>query len=405
MKQDIQLVIVLEYFYNKDRPIGGAERQINKLAQKLIGSGLDVRLVTGQWKWGEPSHEIVNGIPVYRVFTCWGMFNIRGVRKFGHYSYLAMLLVYLWRHRNKYNFIHCHSAMQSAFITSIAGKFLNKKTLARPMASGPTWGDIARMQAQQSVMGSQLMLNKFKDIDVYIALNEDVVTELKNIDIEPDRIFRMPNGVETDDIPFKSDYSTSDEVKITFVGRLHPQKGVETLLDAFHQALEQNLSVNLQLQLVGTGPIKDTLENKAKTLGIADKVTFFGQVDNVYPILHESDIFVLPSRAEGMSNALLEGMACGLPSIVSNIPANKALIENKKNGLLAEVDDPQSLSEAIILLATDNDLREKLGRAARKLILEEYSIDSITERFITLYHSTLQKQSITSNVPQTSNHP
>ena len=115
----MKLLIVLEYFYNVDRPVGGAERQVNKLAKRFIEAGLDVTLVAGQWKWQEARHEVINTIPVSRIFTCWNMFDTRGLRKFGHYTYLVTLFFYLYRNRKNYDFIHCHSAMASAFATAI----------------------------------------------------------------------------------------------------------------------------------------------------------------------------------------------------------------------------------------------------------------------------------------------
>lgn len=386
----MRIVIVLEYFYNLDKPIGGAERQINKLAAKFIEAGVAVTLVTGQWKWGEPRREIINTIPVYRLFTFWGMFDMRGLRKFSHYIYLVTLFLYLFFNKNKYDFIHCHSAMVSAFIVALAGNLFNKKTLARPMSSGNTWGDISRMKAQQSLMGSQLMLNKLKDNDIIIALNQDVVTELEALGIDSRKIVPMPNGVETEGITCKVDYQVGSEIKITFVGRLHAQKGLETLLLAFQQVLSQVPSPQLCLQLVGTGPLQATLEAKVQKLGIVDRVIFLGQLPDVFPVLYESDIFVLPSRAEGMSNALLEAMTCGLPCIASNIPANTNLIEDRQTGLLAKVDDVEDLAQAILQLVTDQTLREKLGQAARQTIIENYSINSVAQKFISLYRNVLQ---------------
>ena len=389
----MRIVIVLEYFYNLDKPIGGAERQINKLAGKFIEAGVEVRLVTGQWKWGEPRNEIINTIPVYRLFTFWGMFDIRGLRKFAHYVYLISLFLYLFFNKSKYDFIHCHSAMASAFVVALAGNLFDKKTLARPMASGSTWGDISRMKAQQSLMGSQLMLNKLKDNDVIIALNQDVVTELEELGIESGKIVSMPNGVETDGITYKTDYKAGPVTKITFVGRLHAQKGLETLLIAFSQVLKQIPSQKLCLQLVGTGPLQSTLEATIQKFDIVDQVVFLGQLPDVFPVLYDSDIFVLPSRAEGMSNALLEAMTCGLPCIVSDIPANTILIKNRQTGLLAKVDDAEDLAQAILQLVEDQTLREKLGQAARQTILENYSITSVAQKFISLYKNVLQKSS------------
>jgi glycosyltransferase involved in cell wall biosynthesis len=386
----MKILIVLEYFYNLSRPIGGAERQVAKLARKFIDKGFEVTVVTGQWKLGESKRTIINGIPVHRHFTFGGMFNLKGLRKFGYYTYLFTLFTYLLRHRRKYDFIHCHSAMPSAFVVAWVGKLLNKKTLARPMASGARWGDISRMKAGESLFGSWWMLGKLQDMDCMVALNQEVAHELEEIGIEANKIVTLPNGVEIEGIKPKASYQIVSETRVTFVGRLHPQKGVETLLSALEKVTARLPQTGWRLQLVGEGPLRPHLEAKAQQLGIDDRVEFLGQVPDVFPLLRTSDMFVLPSRAEGMSNALLEAMTCGLPCIVSNIPANAEVIEDGQNGLLVHVDDDEDLAKAIIRLAQDQGLREKLGREAAQTIIKHYSINSVAERYITLYQSLLQ---------------
>ena len=105
-----------------------------------------------------------------------------------------------------------------------------------------------------------------------------------------------------------------------------------------------------------------------------------------------SDIFILPSRAEGMSNALIEAMSCGLPCIVSNIPANTQLITNGENGLVVSLDDQEALAEAIIQLTQDEDLRQKLGQAATQTVASHYSINIIAERYLAVYEQLLSNK-------------
>ena len=383
-----RILVVLEYFYTVERPIGGAERQIGKLAAELIAQGLEVTIVTGRWRWAEPCRETRNGVPVRRVFCAWGMFDIRGLRKFGHYLYLASLFFYLlWRHR-RYDFIHCHSAMSSAYVVAKAGKLLRKKTLARPMASGPKWGDIGRMKSGEFLKGGTRLLAGLKEVDYVIALNADVITELRELGIEEQKIVPMPNGVEVSGIASKEEYS-ADPVTITFVGRMHPQKGVETLLAAFEELANSEGIAGIRLQFVGQGPLESELEGRVRERGLADSVSFLGEVSDVFPVLYASDVFALPSRAEGMSNALLEAMTCGLPCVVSDIPANSGVVEHERNGLLAAVDDPAAWTAALSRLIQDETLRRQLGSAAVKTVLENYSISAVAERYGALYERAL----------------
>ena len=111
--------------------------------------------------------------------------------------------------------------------------------------------------------------------------------------------------------------------------------------------------------------------------------------EQVFEHLQQSDIFILPSRAEGHSNALLEAMACGLPVIVSDIPANLDVIENKRNGLTFAAGDPASLVNAVMLLLENLGLRERVGQMARQTIESQYSLSYIADRYISLYNDLL----------------
>jgi glycosyltransferase involved in cell wall biosynthesis len=389
----MKIIIVIEYFYNASRPIGGAERQIVKLATDFIRRGIDVAVVTGQWAWGESKNDRVSNIPVHRLFTCWGMFNIKGLRRFGYYIFLCTLFSFLIRRRGEYQVIHCHSAMGSAFVVACVGTLVQRVTVARPMASGPDWGDISRMRKQKSLFGSRWMLNKFKDLDHIVALNRDVVNELESIGVDPDKIVLIPNGVEEGGIGGSIDYECASQLIVVFVGRLHPQKGIDTLLSAMSAVGERDPELNWRLQIVGDGPLRSNLAAQARQLGIEERVVFMGHVADVVSVLASSNLYVLPSHAEGMSNALLEAMSCGLPCIASSISANAEVIRDGENGLLFGVGDAGQLAQAILRLAHEQKLREVLGRAARESVREKYTIQKVADRYVVLYQKLLANAS------------
>ena len=383
---------MLRYFYSPSQPIGGAERQALKLAERLIEKDVGVTVVTGRWDWGQPPREEISGVPVHRHFTCWGMFNLRGLRRASQYLYLLTLFLYLVRHRNEYDFIHCHSAMFGAPIVVLAGRLLQKKTLIRAMASG-IWGDIKRLREGEggSIWGAAWMLKQLKEADCIVALNPQVSDELAEIGVRPERIVHIPNGVEIEQIKHKTDYKLGREITVTFVGRLHPQKGINTLLAAFSRAQEELPQLPWRLIIIGEGTQarRSRYEAMARQLSIRQAVEFLGQVDDPFPFLDQSDIFVLPSRAEGMSNALLEAMAHALPCIATDIPGNNNLVTHGENGLLVQLDDVQGLASAIVSLARDQELRERLGQEAIRTAKDKYSLDSVAGQYMTLYANLL----------------
>ena len=386
----MRVLIVLRYFYCLSQPIGGAERQALRLATRLSEKGVSAVVVTGLWDRGQPRREVIQGIAVHRHFTAWGMFDIKGLRKFGQYFYLLSLLLYLIRHRREYDVIHCHAATFEAAAAVLAGQWLNKPTLVRAMASGK-WGDLRMVRTDRSLLGTAWMLKKTREANAVVALNQQVLREMIDLGVAKERIFTIPNGVEQPN-HLKRDYEIHEAIVITFVGRLHPQKGITTLLEAGRIVARDRPCLRCRFQLAGTGPLENELRVLARKLAIEPQVSFLGHVDDVNGLLEQSDIFVLPSLAEGMSNALLEAMAHGLPCIVTDIAGNNEMIAHNDNGWLVPPEDSQALANAICSLAIDQALRQRLGRAAAGMVGTKYSLDHVADQYLTLYAGLLHEQ-------------
>ena len=368
--------------------VGGAERQAHKLAKMLKTKNVDAQIITGWWYRGTPQHEVLDGIPVFRNHTLWEMFGIKGLRRFGGYLYMISLFWHLWRQRADYDILHVHSLNYHTAIAVLAARWFHRKTVVKLANSGQA-SDIHKMRTGQQLPLSRFLLPLALQSDRFVATNHMIVEELISAGVPADRIVQLPNGVETDSIPVKVDYALHDPVRLIFVGRLHEQKGLETLLAAFQQLLRRHPNRNLRLQLLGDGPLRNDLAALAEQTGIALQVDFLGMTGQVFEHLQQADIFVLPSRAEGLSNALLEAMACGLPVLVSDITANTNVIEDQQNGLTFTKGDPESLANAVTSLLEQSALREQVGRAARQTIERRYSLDFIAERYIALYNDML----------------
>jgi glycosyltransferase involved in cell wall biosynthesis len=175
---------------------------------------------------------------------------------------------------------------------------------------------------------------------------------------------------------------------ITCVSNLRPGKGQRILLEAFHKIYSLlTTHYSLQLLLIGDGPRRQALKTLAKNLGIAENIHWLGLRRDVSDLLAASDIFVLPSEAEGMSNALLEAMSAGLPCITSDISANRALITDKTTGILFSVNDSSQLASTLQQILGDPPLRRSLGLAARQYVETHHRPARITEHWRALLAS------------------
>ena len=195
--------------------------------------------------------------------------------------------------------------------------------------------------------------------------------------VDKEKLALVPNPIVHDEntaaAPIRS---LSEAPFVLIVANLNRLKAHDVLLEAFTR-LSPELS-RWRLAIVGNGEREKTLREQAKTLGIGERVDWYGLVRDPFVFYRAASIFVLPSRSEGMPNALMEAMSCGLPVIVSNAsPGPLDLIEDGETGLVVPVEDPAALAKAIELLANNVALRRRLGDAARQRV-SEYDLSKVT---------------------------
>ncbi len=164
-------------------------------------------------------------------------------------------------------------------------------------------------------------------------------------------------------------------LRLVAIGRLFPVKGFDLLLRAFAQAAPR--IPDGRLEVWGEGPERASLERLARELGLSGSARFMGITDRPFDVLRNADVFVMPSRAEGFPNALVEAMACGLPVISSDFGgAAREILRDGVDGLLVPREDPSSLAEAMVRLSEDPELRGRLsGRAVE--VVERFSHDRV----------------------------
>ncbi len=174
---------------------------------------------------------------------------------------------------------------------------------------------------------------------------------------------------------------------VTVVANLHPVKGQEDALAAV-ATLSSKLP-DLHLVLVGDGDRRAPLEERARALGIADRVRFLGHRADVPAVLAASHVQLSTSYAEGLSNSIIEGMASRLPVIATAVGGSPELVADGERGLLVPPRSPLALARAIERLATDEGLRRRLGEAARAWVEAELELGANARAFDRLYEDVL----------------
>ena len=361
--------MVVSYFY----PFrGGAENQALLLSENLRHKGFDVSVLTRSFN-NLPAVENIRTIPVYRVIKTVNARTLFGLRYF--FSCIFFMIV----QRKHYDILHCHILQGFHSIAAvIVGRLFKKKVVIKIANTGVS-SDFMHVKR---VLGGKYILRFLKKADRVVATSRLSALEARREGFADAQIAMIPNGVDTR--RFKpSGRCGQARSRIVCVGRLVRVKGVDILIDAFDRLKREGTCT--RLDIVGAGPESATLSIKAANLGCADAVVFHGEVGTVEDFFDTTCIFVQPSLAEGMSNVLLEAMACGLPVIVTRTGAATDIIQDSVNGLLVDTGSVEQICDAVRKIVSDADFAVRLGMSARTTIEENYSIDIVARRYMDMY--------------------
>src|SRR5215216_195041 len=202
--------------------------------------------------------------------------------------------------------------------------------------------------------------------------------------VDEHRIHLIPPGVNPSlfEGPFEDPFAGIRRPRVLFVGRLAPQKGVSTLVEA--AGLLEDPSV--RVLLVGDGPEQSKLEREAKRIGVADRLHFVGFLahERLPAVLAHADLLVLPSLYEELGTVLLQAIQAGLPVVASKTGGIPDVIEDGVNGMLVPPGEPEALARAIDLLLADRDLARRLSEGAQQRA-KDYDWEVLAERILRVY--------------------
>lgn len=206
---------------------------------------------------------------------------------------------------------------------------------------------------------------------IYNAIMPFDVTHIERHDV------RQKLGLRKDDIFFLA------------VGRLVYEKGHEFFVEAMAAVGKENS--HAVGGICGAGPLQMQLQAQIERLGAQENVKLLGQWDSIPELLAAADVFVLPSRWEGLPMALLEAMMAGLPVIATRVEGVDEVVQPGVHGLLVPLESPMELAQAILQLLHSPDERSRMGRAARERVLSSYTTDRMCEAYLQVIKKGLDK--------------
>ena len=388
MTRRLRITQVVHDFYPV---VGGIETYAFNLAKGLVDAGHEVKVYTAKLP-NTPTYENYQGIHIHRFRSIARPFN---------YPFLPGLMQALTRDQCDIFHAHINSPM-TVDITTVASQLTHiplvityhaDALISDIAAKTPffrSWLDniYRRARRRAANLAKQLIVTSpmYRDTSPFL---QDYLEKITVIPATITPYFLHPQ-LTTSQAKESFGLQPTNQL-LLFVGRLVPYKGLQILLHTFHQIHTHNPSVHLAI--VGSGPLLAPLQKLSQQLGISDNVHFLGVLPRrrLRDAYSACDIFVLPSRSrsEAFGIVQLEAMAQQKPVVATRVGGVPYVVKNEITGLIVPPRDEQALEHALNRLITDQPLRERLGRAGQKRVIEKFTREPTTRKLEAMYYRIL----------------
>lgn len=361
---------------------GGAEAQARKLARSLMAKGAVLEFVAPRTFADQAVDDIVDGAPLHRI-------KYPLLKRIGASVLLIRFAWYLYKRRNDFDIIHVHItrllasvavAMRAVtgvpVIAKISGYFEFKGGILDPDAINPA---------------NSLLRRTLRRIDYVQTISFQTRERLVEAGFKNEQILFIPNGVDTAEAiastteSIEQTKSLSDPLVFGYCGRLREIKGVQVLIEGFDAFAKTQPKGSVLLRIAGDGDCYQALHDHVVSSGLSESVEFLGSVENTSEFYNSLDVYVQPSFAEGLPNAVIEAMVTRLPSLVTNIGGNSDLVTHGKEGWLFEAGDAKALAALMHQCIEKRACLPVLGSNARERIVKDYDINSVTDDLLEVY--------------------
>ncbi len=389
-------VLMVTGAYHPEISSGGLQSQL--MARAMRGRA-EVRVLTTAIDLTTPRFAVVEDVAVSRI-------HLRPQSLWSKLFAAATTLPQIVRLVRWCDVVHIHGvSTKNILVTALA------RTIGRPVVLSlhTTGADEPVAIRKQSL----LMYWAFQSATRYLAVSGGLMDASRAAGIAADRIAVVPNGIDTAQF---SPASAEEKRQlrreaghdvpgpvILFVGYFSHDKQPRVLFDAWMQLLDAH-RLDATAWFVGAtksdyfevdSRIADAMRADAAARGRSAQLIFTGPVHEVQRYFRLADVFVLPSRREGLPVALMEAMSCGLPCVASRLPgATDTLIDEGVSGLLVAPENVGAFAEAIAAMLKDPDRAAAMGRAARQFVLDRFASETIAGRWLDAYHTVLGRSGV-----------
>lgn len=365
--------------------LGGAEKQAFELSKALVKKGVGVTVITRRLQ-GLPERETLEGVKIER-------FKTFGAGAADSLWFVLQVFFYMLAHRAEYDAAHVHLASSPAVAAVLAGRLIGKKVVIK-LGRGRGLDELTL--SKETFLG-RLKLKFFALAGPEIlVLNRDAFDWLRNsAEFRGLRPRLIRNGVDTgrytpplyqEKIAAKAAVGLENATVFLSVGRLMPEKRMKEFVEVWAEILaEEREKPKIRLVIVGKGPEEKRLKEAVSQLQVGESVLLAGPKEDLLPYYRAADVFVLPSLTEGMSNSMLEAMACGVAIMASRVDGAKDAVTDGESGSLFDPLNPAEIKQCLRGHIADRNLALRMGEKARATVVERYAMARVADEILEVY--------------------
>lgn len=354
--------------------VGGAEIAIKEITDRL-GEDFEFEMITARLGAGAPSREQVGNILVHRI----GL---------GHPTIDKLWLPFggalkIFSLKKKTDFfafwcVMASFASGSAYIFNLISR--KKVPIILTLQEGDSEGHFASRWGGMINISWRLALGRTK---IVTAISSFLADRAKRFGFAGD-VLVVPNGVDLEKFTPADRKFILDYVMIITTSRLVHKNGIDTLIESL-----RFLPADYRLFIIGDGPDRDELENLAFRYALTDRVDFIGTLnhDEMIKYLRQADVFVRPSRTEGLGNSFLEAMALGLPTIGTPVGGIVDFMTDNETGWLVPLENPEALAEKIKSVHENRFSTDRVAKNGQELVRKNYNWDDISKQMGEIFFS------------------